>query len=156
MDAIRRLNTKTALEHMIFLTGQNIMEVCRALHITPQQFSDWIKQRRPIPADRIKQLATYFGMPDEALADNNRFARRISALTAVELEQLVVANQLKLCATPQERSELEFRDRQLSAEFQRQRRISRLSALLEKGDALSLAQVDVFLDDMEQKQGKDV
>lgn len=151
MDNIRGLNTKTALEHLIFLTGHSIIEVCRTLQITPQQFSDWIKQRRPIPADRLRQLAAFFGVPDTALTEDSRYARRISALTAIELEQLVVTSRLKVSATSQEQHELEFRTQELEAEHERQRRIARLAALLETGDAATLARVDAFLDDMETK-----
>jgi transcriptional regulator with XRE-family HTH domain len=151
MDIIRRLNTKTALEHLIFLTGQNIIEVCRAFNVTPQQFSDWTKLRRPIPADRLRQLAIYFSVPEDMLADSNRLARRISALTAIELEQLVVANQLKTCATAAEQNELEFRAQQLETERQNQYRIARLATLLDKSDAAILARVDAFLNDMEQQ-----
>ena len=151
MDTIRGLNTKTAMEHLIFLTGQNIIEVCRAFGITPQQFSDWIKLRRPIPADRLKQLAAHFGVPESALVEDSRFARRISALTAIELEQLVVVNRLKISATLEEQSEFSYRVRQLESERQRQIRIARMAALLETGDALTMSRVDAFLDDMEQR-----
>ena len=149
MDIIRSLNAKTALEHLIFLTGHSIIEVCRTLHITPQQFSDWIKQRRPIPADRLRQLAVHFGVADSVLAEDSRFARRISALSAVELEQLVVENRLKICSDAQEQSALQFRVQELEAERERQRRIARLASLLETGDSATLSRVDAFLDDME-------
>jgi|GEM_PF-3119054 hypothetical protein len=151
MNIISGLNTKTALEHLIFLSGQNIVEVCRALNLTPQQFCDWIKKRRPIPAGRLNQLAAYFGVPTGMLADGSRFAQGLSALGAVEMEMLIVAWETKICTEPAERLELAYRTKVLKEEHERQLRIAKLSALLEKNDPALVARIDGFLDELEQQ-----
>ncbi len=150
MNTITGLNTKTALEHLIFLSGQSITEVCRALGITPQQFCDWTRKRRPIPEERLSQLATYFGVPEDTLAEENRFVKGLSALGAVELEMLVVSWEAKACTEPAERLELAYRTKVLKEQRERQLRIARLSALLERNDPALMARIDSFLDGLEQ------
>lgn len=152
MDIVQGFNTKTALEHLVFLSGQNIVEVCRTLVITPQQFSDWIKKRRPIPEERLKQLATYFGVPADMLADERRFARGLSRLTAIELEMLVVAWETRICTEPDAKAVLAHRSAQLEEERQKQLRITRLAALLERNDPALMARIDRFLNELEHEE----
>lgn len=152
MDIVQGFNTKTALEHLVFLSGQNIVEVCRTLVITPQQFSDWIKMRRPIPEERLNHLSTYFGVPAQMLADERRFARGLSRLTAIELEMLVVAWETKMCTLPDAKRELAHRRAQLETERQKQLRIVRLAALLERNNPALMARIDRFLNELEQEE----
>ncbi len=149
MNAANGLGAKTALEHLIFLSGRNIIEVCRAFSITPQQFSDWIKRRRPIPLERLTQLANYFGVSEAMLADGTRFAKGLSALSAVELELITVNNKAKLSASAEEQSELKYHEQRLKEDYQKQLRIARLSALLDGNDPAMMAKIDAFLDEME-------
>ncbi len=154
MDIIQGFNTKTALEHLVFLSGQNIVEVCRTLSITPQQFSDWIKKRRPIPEERLKQLATYFGVPADMLADERRLAQGLSRLTAIDLEILVVSWEARMCTEPGAKAVLAHRSAQLEEERQKQLRITRLAALLERNDPALMARIDRFLNELEQEERK--
>lgn len=155
MNTIRGLNTKTALEHLIFLSGQSITDVCRSLSLTPQQFCDWIKKRRPIPEERLNQLAAYFGVPADTLAEENRFAKGLSALGAVELEMLVVSWEAKACTEPVERLEFAFRTKLLKEERERQLRVARLSALLQRNDPALMARIDSLLTEMEQTESEE-
>lgn len=148
MNVIKGLNTKTTLEHIIVLSNKNIVTVSKELQITPQQFSDWIKNRRPIPAERLLQLEKYFDIPANLLVDDRRFAKHLSILDSIELETLVVTNQIKFCNTD-EKDELEYRINQLKEERQKQLRITRLSALLEKNDAQIMEKIDQFLTELE-------
>lgn len=152
MDTIDGLNTKTALEHLIYVSGQSIVAVCRDIRLTPQQFSDWIKRRRPIPADRLRQLGEYFGVAEDTLASEDRYARGLSALRAVELEMLVVSRRARQSAVPEERLELAYRAKMLQKEHQWQLRIARLSALLETDDPEITAKIDGFLDEMQARK----
>jgi len=149
MDITKGLHTKTTLEHLIFLSNKNIVSVCKELQITPQQFSDWIKNRRPIPTDRLEQLVEYFQVPEEMLVDR-KFARRLSALTAVELEMVVAANRLQCCAN-EEKEELNYRLDCLKAEREKQIRIARLTAILEENEPVKMDKIDAFLNKLEEK-----
>lgn len=152
MSIIDGLNTKTALEHLIFLSEKNTVTVCRELGVTPQQFTDWIKLRRPIPDERLSQLASYFSVPADVIADEKRFAKRLSRLDGVRLEMLIVSQKLKSCDTREYKKELEYRLKSLKSERDMQLRIARLSAILEKGDVSVLKKIDMFLDELEKNQ----
>jgi hypothetical protein len=152
MDIVQGFNTKTALEHLVFLSGQNIVEVCRTLAVTPQQFSDWIKKRRPVPEERLKQLSAYFGVPAAMLADEHRYALGLSRLNAIELEMLVVAWETKMCTEPDAKSSLAHRSALLEEERQKQLRIARLAALLERNEPALMARIDRFLNELEQEE----
>ena len=156
MNAVNGLGAKTALEHLIFLSGRNIIEICRTFTITPQQFSDWIKKRRPIPAERLTQLANYFGVGEAMLADEARFAKGLSALTAVELELITVKNRAKLSVSAEEQSELKYHEQRLLEQYQNQLRIARLSALLDGNNPAVMAKIDKFLNEMENDYGTHV
>ncbi|MEL7604353.1 MAG: hypothetical protein AAGU77_14440, partial [Bacillota bacterium] len=82
-DALRR---KTVLEHLVFHGKRNAIGICRELSISPQQFTDWIKGRRPIPADRLRVLAAYFSVPPEMIAGEGRHARELTQALQAELE----------------------------------------------------------------------
>jgi transcriptional regulator with XRE-family HTH domain len=151
MNTANGLSAKTALEHLIFLSGKNIIEVCRALGITPQQFSDWIKKRRPVPAERLRQLAVYFGVSEELIADENRFARGLSALSAIELELIIVRKKAKLAASETEITEMAYHEKRLEDEYQKQLRIARLTALLDRDDPATMAKIDAFLAELEKQ-----
>lgn len=152
MSIAEGLNTKTVLEHLIFLSEKNIITVCRELGITPQQFTDWIKLRRPIPEERLRHLESYFSVPSGIIADEKKFAKRLSKLDGISLEMLVVTNKLKFCASREYKQELEHKLNGLKVEHDMQLRIVRLSAILEKGDAAAMQKIDAFLDEMEGKQ----
>lgn len=149
MDIAKGLNTKTALEHLIFLSNTNIVGVCRELQITPQQFADWIKKRRPVPADRLLQLVGFFEVPANSLVDEKQFARSLSTLTGIELEMLVVSNQIKQTCSKENHDELSYRLDRLEEEKQRQIRIARLSAILENNDSTIMGKIDNMLDEIE-------
>lgn len=151
MNAATGLSAKTALEHLIFLSGKNIIEVCREFGITPQQFSDWIKKRRPVPVERLGQLAVYFGVPADLLADENRFAKGLSALNAIELELIIVRNKAKLAASETEKSEMAYHEKRLKEAYNNQLRIARLTALLDRDDLATMAKIDAFLAELEQQ-----
>jgi hypothetical protein len=149
MDFTKCLNSKTALEHLIFLNNKNVVGVCRELQITPQQFTDWIKKRRPVPEERLQQLAKYFNISADMLADKKRFALSLSALSRIQLEIVAVSNQKTQSSSEQETEELNCRLDKLEQEKQKQIRISRLSAILEKNDTKTMARIDAMLDELE-------
>ena len=75
MDITANLNTKTVLEHLVFLSNKNTVAVCKELLITPQQFTDWAKLRRPIPAERLEHLSKYFLIPENMIADEKNMQK---------------------------------------------------------------------------------
>ena len=150
MNMIYGLNTKTTLQHLIFLSNKNVVTVSKELKITPQQFTDWMKLRRPIPTERIIQLEKYFDIPANIFVDRNRYAKRLSVLDGIELEILVATIQIK-DADMNRKTELECRIKQLKEDRQKQLRIARMAALLDENDETVMQRIDQFLDELEKK-----
>lgn len=148
MDEYAIIGEKTALGRLPFLRGTSAAAVCRELGITPQQYADWVKLRRPIPAERIGELAAHFGVGESLIADEKRFARALDALLENELERAVVASEIA-AATGERRAFLECRAIELKAEAERRVRLSRLSRILARADAAALARVDALLDELD-------
>lgn len=149
MDLIKGLNSKTVLEHLIFLSNKNIVGTCKELQITPQQFTDWIKHRRPVPAERLEQLAKYFLVTEEILVDEKKFAKKLSTLNGIELEIMVLSRKQKYCASKADKEELEYRLSELEREKEKQIRIIRLAAILENSDENKLKEIDALLEKLE-------
>ena len=149
MNLIYGLAARTVLEHAVFLSGRSVVEVCRELGITPQQFTDWIKGRRPVPEERLSMLSRYFHVPEEMLADERRFARKLSNVNALELELVICGN--TPLDSPEEKEEMLHRIKTLEAEKQKQVRIARLAAVLDKGDGGALSRIDALLDELEMR-----
>ena len=142
------VSEKTALGRLPFLCETSAAAVCRKLGITPQQFADWVKLRRPIPLERIAQLSELFGVPEYMIAGENHFARTLDALLENALERAVVARKLE-AAEGEERAKLRIRAVELELEAAKRARLSRLSRILSKADAAALARVDALLDDLD-------
>ncbi|MGE7921143.1 hypothetical protein ACQKM9_19710 [Viridibacillus sp. NPDC093762] len=59
----------TVLQYLALINQVSYVNVCRAAGITPQQFSDWVKKRRPVPKERLQSLAEYFKIEANLLID---------------------------------------------------------------------------------------
>lgn len=149
MKTIQGLNSKNALEYLIYLSGKNVVTISRELKITPQQFNDWLKHRRPIPSARLSELTACFSVPETVLVDEHRYVKRMSALDMIELEMLVVANCSQKSSSREKKSELKYHMKNLQTEREKQLQIARLSALLEKNDPEVIKLIDNFLNQME-------
>lgn len=149
MNISEGLNTKTTIEHLIFLNQKSIVQVCKDLQITPQQFSDWIKKRRPIPAERLNALKTYFDIDEFYLIDDNKYVRNMSTLTKIELEILVMSKRLEQSKSEEDREGYKYTINRLKKEKEQQIRIARLSAVLNTSDEKIKKIIDIVLDMLE-------
>ena len=143
-----QLNSKTMLEYLVMLHEQSYSQIGRELHITPQQFSDWIKKRRPVPEERLKVLSDYFGVSAEVLVDDNSFARELTPINKLDIQMLLVHRKI-------EESTLEDVDvyraklDELQKEKVRQLRIARLAAVLQQDNEQVNAIIDHVLEQLE-------
>lgn len=144
-QALRR---KTALEHLVFHGKKNAIGICRELSISPQQFTDWIKGRRPIPADRLRMLAAYFSVPPEMIADEARHARELTKTLQAEL-QMCALYALRAHCAEEERQNIDDQMREIERSLALQKRTERFERLLGRADEALLADIDRMLDELE-------
>jgi DNA-binding transcriptional regulator YdaS (Cro superfamily) len=144
-DALRR---KTVLEHLVFHGKRNAIGICRELNISPQQFTDWIKGRRPIPADRLRVLAAYFSVPPGIIADEGRHTRELTQTLQVELEMRSLCALRARCLAD-ERQVVDEKMRELERKLALQKRAERFERILGRADKTILAEIDGMLDKLE-------
>ncbi|WP_446672405.1 XRE family transcriptional regulator [Paenibacillus wuxiensis] len=141
---------KTVLEYLVVINEQSYSGIGREFNITPQQFSDWIKKRRPIPEERLKALANYFKVQETVLVDGERFAKQLTPFAKTELHMLLLDQKVaRLKAEGAEDEDIisyQEKKRQLQREQSNQIRLGRMAAALEQGDERVGAIFDVILD----------
>lgn len=145
------LRTKTVLEHLIFHGKKNAIGVCRELSISPQQFTDWIKGRRPIPLDRLGLLASYFSVPQYVIADDRRYARELTVAISMELE--ISALRAARTSSAIERAQRDARLCELQLEMRHLKMTERFQRIISHADDNGLARMEELLSKWEQESG---
>ncbi|MBO2944434.1 helix-turn-helix transcriptional regulator [Paenibacillus sp. F411] len=161
MKRSQSTTVKTVLEYMVMLNEQSYSGIGRQLNITPQQFSDWIKKRRPIPQERLQALAAYFGVGEEVLVDTGYFASPLTPLAKVQLHMLLLDQ--KIAQLEGEGAEEEdiaaYRDKKLQLEREREHeiRLGRVAEALQRDHDGRLALLlDQVLDEAAAKKTEGV
>ncbi|KJB85726.1 hypothetical protein AZ66_22920 [Paenibacillus sp. E194] len=141
---------KTVLEYLVMINEQSYSGIGRELNITPQQFSDWIKKRRPIPEERLKALISYFEVQETMLVDGERFVKLLTPLAKTELHMLLldqkIAGLKAMGAEVEDIFPYQEKKWQLQREQGNQIRLDRVAAALEQEDDRVGAIFDVILD----------
>jgi transcriptional regulator with XRE-family HTH domain len=148
MSAQNILNAKTTLEYLVLVNKQSYSGIGRALNITPQQFSDWIKKRRPIPQERLKTLSDYFEIDESYLVDENNFTKNLDPINKIDIQMLLTKKRVNEGVDETE-PYLEQIQR-LQKEKVKQIRIGRLASILHHDDKEIDQRIDLFLAEMEQ------
>lgn len=141
------LNSKTTLEYLVLVNEKSYSQIGRELNITPQQFSDWIKKRRPIPQERLKALSDYFEIDGVYLVDEKNYARNINAITKIDIQILLLKNVIQ--KGEQDIGPFEEKIKKLEKERPRQIRIGRLASILQQENEQINKIIDAVLDQIE-------
>lgn len=160
MNKSKMEHSKTILEYLVMINELSYSGIGRELNITPQQFSDWIKKRRPIPHERLQALANYFGVEEAVLIDNHQYAKPITSLAKIELHMLLVeqkVEQLEVEGADEEDIEA-YRNKKLKLQQEREDelRLARIAVVLQQRDERIDALIDIVLDELEAGQIEDL
>ncbi|OMC72415.1 hypothetical protein BK126_00160 [Paenibacillus sp. FSL H7-0326] len=124
----------------------------RELNITPQQFSDWIKKRRPIPKERLQVLAHYFSVDEEVLVDEQSYVKPLSSIAKVELHLLLldqkVAELEEGGVSDEDIEPYLTKKKELEREKKNQMRLNKMIAILEQDNEQVGEIVDLFLNEI--------
>ncbi|HIW32223.1 MAG TPA: helix-turn-helix domain-containing protein [Candidatus Paenibacillus intestinavium] len=152
--------SKTILEYLVMINELSYSGIGRELNITPQQFSDWIKKRRPIPQERLQALANYFGVEEGVLIDSQQYAKPITSLAKIELHMLLVeqkVEQLEVEGADEEDIE-PYRKKKFKLQQEREDelRLARIAIVLQQRDERIDSFIDIVLDELEAGQIEDL
>lgn len=148
MQESKQNHARTVLEYLVMIHDKSYSGIGRELNITPQQFSDWIKKRRPIPAERLELLTAYFGVDRSLLVDEHFFARPLTPLFKIDIHMLLIDHKLAELSQTKALGELEpyqLKKQQLLRERTNELRLGRLAAVLDRDDPEIDAAVDLVL-----------
>ncbi|WCN36175.1 XRE family transcriptional regulator [Aneurinibacillus uraniidurans] len=148
MSAQNILNSKTTLEYLVLVNERSYSAIGRELNITPQQFSDWIKKRRPIPQERLKTLSDYFDIDESYLVDENNFTKNLDPINKIDIQMLLIKK--KINEGVEETEHYLEHIQKLQKEKAKQIRIGRLASILHHDDEEIDRGIDLFLTEMEQ------
>jgi len=148
--------SKTVLEYLVMINKQSYSGIGRDLGITPQQFSDWIKKRRPVPQERLQALAAYFGVDGTYLVDHNTYAKSLTPMAKIELHMLLLDQEVsRLEAEGADEADIEpYREKKIRLQCEQinQHRLGRVIAVIEKRDQRLNDILDRVLDALEMGQ----
>lgn len=153
-------HSQTVLEYLVMINELSYSGIGRELNITPQQFSDWIKKRRPIPQERLQALANYFGVDEAVLIDNNHYTKPLTVLAKIELHMVLVDQKVaQLEAEGAEEEDIEpYREKKMKLQRERtdELRLARVAAVLQQNDEQIDSIIDIVLDELETGQLDDL
>lgn len=130
MKTNKLLGSKTVLQYLVLWNEKSYVEIGKKLNITPQQFSDWIKKRRPIPENRLEDLSNYFDIDKSYLVDEKRFTKDINELDKISIQKIII---IKKIDEGHEDTEY-YKEKLIELEKEKLKliRITRLTAILGK------------------------
>ncbi|WP_336763089.1 helix-turn-helix domain-containing protein [Paenibacillus sp. USHLN196] len=139
------LPSMTVLQYLAHIHQLSYTQVCKEVGLTPQQFNDWVKKRRPIPKDRLQQLADYFHVEHEVLIDGQHYLRDLTPENTVDVQILFIQQKLEKEGEEEEQKAYEMKLLQLLREKHKQALIARFAAIIEQGGEKTLIHSEEWL-----------
>lgn len=145
------MKTMTSVPYLALLHQVPYTKVCKVIGITPQQFSDWVKKRRPVPKDRLQQLAEYFGVSAELLVDNHYYLLEVSGVVKLQLKIAYITGKLKMINDEEETAMLHETLAKLQEEIELQELQDRFAVAIQSKDPKVQRLCLIFLEQLEQQ-----
>ncbi|WP_159882030.1 helix-turn-helix domain-containing protein [Paenibacillus puerhi] len=120
----------TILQYLALIHQVSYTQVCKTIGLTPQQFSDWVKKRRPVPAERMQAIAEYFKVDAGLLVDDHHYLRDLTPEKKLDVQIIFLTHKLE---TEGERADTEgYREKlaRLEQDKKNQALLTRWAALL--------------------------
>ncbi|TVX92436.1 helix-turn-helix domain-containing protein [Paenibacillus agilis] len=139
----------TALQYVALIHEISYTKVCKEIGLTPQQFSDWVKKRRPIPRERLHSIARYFDIEPALLIDEQHYLQDLTADLKIDL-QILFLN--KLVQQAEEGSDIEaFEEKLIRLQHKKAQQglINRFTAVIQQNDVQTTQLCEAFLDQIQ-------
>ncbi|MGE7935146.1 XRE family transcriptional regulator [Viridibacillus arvi] len=139
----------TVLQYLALINQVSYVNVCRAAGVTPQQFSDWVKKRRPVPKERLQSLAEYFEIEANLLVDEKNYLQELTQEKKIDI-QILFLNQ-KLDKGESEVEIEEYREKLVLLQTEKEKYIliSRFDTIVSQNKGQISRICETFLDQME-------
>ncbi|MFE3572983.1 XRE family transcriptional regulator [Lysinibacillus sp. NPDC059133] len=137
----------TVLQYLALINQVSYVNVCRAAGITPQQFSDWVKKRRPVPKERLQFLAEYFKIEANLLIDEKNYLQELTQEKKIDIQILFLNQKLD----KGEHEVEEYREKLVLLETEKEKYIliSRFDTIVSQNNEQTRRICETFLELME-------
>ncbi|MEK8129068.1 helix-turn-helix transcriptional regulator [Paenibacillus filicis] len=142
--------TLTILQYVALIHQVSYTNVCKAVGLTPQQFSDWVKKRRPVPRERLQLIADYFHIEADWLVDGNYYLRDLTPEAKADVQILFLQQQLDRDGQEADAEAYEEKLARLQQEKRNHALVARLTAIIQQEDERVYQVCDAFLSRLEQ------
>ncbi|MCR8843556.1 helix-turn-helix domain-containing protein [Paenibacillus sp. SC116] len=136
----------TALQYVALIHEISYTKVCKEIGITPQQFSDWVRKRRPIPRERLQSITKYFDIEPTLLIDEHHYLQDLTADLKIELQIMFLNKLLQQAEEGSDMDAYEEKLLRLRREKEQQHLINRFTAVIQQNDAQTTHLCVAFLD----------
>ncbi|MNH93928.1 hypothetical protein D3C73_465380 [compost metagenome] len=150
METTSTVQPMTILQYLALIHQISYTHVCKEVGLTPQQFSDWVKKRRPVPKERLEVLADYFQVEANLLIDANQYLRDLTPETKVDVQILFLKKMLNDEGAGADIEAYREKLEKLQQEKKKQALLARLVTLINQEDEQMHRIVAAFLNHMEQ------
>ncbi|MBR2565264.1 MAG: helix-turn-helix transcriptional regulator [Paenibacillus sp.] len=142
------LPSMTVLQYLAHIHQLSYTQVCKEVGLTPQQFNDWVKKRRPIPKDRLQQLAAYFLVDQELLIDDQHYLSDLTSENSVDVQIFFMQQKLENGGIEEEET-YQLKLAQLRQEKHKRALVARFAAIIQQGDEETLQRSEEWLNKAE-------
>ncbi|TCZ80178.1 hypothetical protein E0485_04835 [Paenibacillus albiflavus] len=130
METTIGIQTMTILQYLALIHQVSYTSVCKVVGLSPQQFNDWVKKRRPVPLERLQVLADYFKVEANLLIDHNYYLRDLTPESKVDVQILYLTQKLNSGEESDETEAYQNKLAKLQVEKYKQALITRFTAIL--------------------------
>lgn len=124
----------TVLQYLALVHQLSYTELCKTIGMTPQQFNDWVKKRRPVPQDRLQQVAQFFQIDSSVLVYETNYLRDLTPENKVQVQMIYIKQQLEQEGDETEQEALKQKLIQLQEEERKQALITQFAAAVNQAD----------------------
>ncbi|WP_338541091.1 hypothetical protein [Paenibacillus tundrae] len=124
----------TVLQYLALVHQLSYTELCKTIGMTPQQFNDWVKKRRPVPQDRLQQVAQFFQIDSSVLVYETNYLRDLTPENKVQVQMIYIKKQLEQEGDVTEQEALRQKLIQLQEEKRKQALITQFTAAVNQAD----------------------
>jgi transcriptional regulator with XRE-family HTH domain len=154
MDSYSAVQPLTILQYLALIHQVTYTNVCREVGLTPQQFSDWVKKRRPVPKERLQALSAFFKVNADLLIDEGHYLRNLTPEAKIDVQILFLKQILMKEEENTEEEGYRQKLQHLQWEKRKQALITRFSTLLDQENKQMEELCVAFLDHMENESSE--
>lgn len=140
----------TILQYLALIHEISYAKVSKDVGVTPQQFTDWVKKRRPVPKERLDMLAQYFGIEPHELVEESFYLLDLTEKRKVDIQIGFLRQKLKQSDDQEIQEAYQDKLEKLYKEKEQLQQIDRFAKAYKDGDEQTRQLCRLFLDKIEQ------